>query len=86
MAALRQVDGTSHLALEPDVLERLRDAISGAWDRAIKGDPVALVCAPALRRPLARVLASAGIALPVLAYRELPAHVTITATEVVGGV
>jgi flagellar biosynthesis protein FlhA len=86
MAALRQVDGMNHLALEPDVLERLREAVSGAWDRAVKGDPVALVCAPALRRPLARVLSSAGIAIPVLAYRELPAHVTITATEVVGGV
>jgi flagellar biosynthesis component FlhA len=67
-------------------LERLREAVAGAWDRAIKGDPVVLVCAPALRRPLSRVLASAGVDLPVLAYRELPVHVTITATEVIGGV
>ncbi|MEZ5257745.1 MAG: hypothetical protein R2705_12875 [Ilumatobacteraceae bacterium] len=84
MTAIREVDGAAHLALDPEMLEALRDAIRSAWERLAGGDPVVMVCAPALRRPIARVLSSADIELPVFAYRELPRHLTISVTEVVG--
>jgi flagellar biosynthesis protein FlhA len=84
MTALRDVDGSTHLALDPELLEALRDSVRAAWERLAGGDPVVMVCAPALRRPLARVLSSADIELPVFAYRELPRHLTISVTEVVG--
>ncbi len=84
MASLREVDGSVHLAIEPELLEGLRDAVRNAWERLAGGDPVVVVCAPALRRPLARVLQSADIDLPVFAYRELPRHLTVSVTEVVG--
>jgi flagellar biosynthesis component FlhA len=78
------VDGTSHLAIEPELLDSVRENVRGAWERLAGGDPVVLTCAPHLRRPLARVLHSAGLELPTLAYRELPSHLTIEVTEVVG--
>ncbi len=84
MTALREVDGSVHLALDPDTLEGLRAAVRSAWERLAGGDPVVLVCAPALRRPLARLLAAGDIDLPVFAYRELPRHLTVSVTEVVG--
>jgi flagellar biosynthesis protein FlhA len=84
LASVREVDGIGHLALEPDVIDVVRESIRAAWERLAGGDPVVLVCAPALRRPLGRLLAAAGIELPTFAYRELPRHVTVTVTEVVG--
>lgn len=84
IAALREVDGTAHLAIEPELLDAVRESVRGAWERLAGGDPVVLTCAPHLRRPLARVLHSAGLELPTLAYRELPPHLTIEVTEVVG--
>ncbi len=84
ISSLREVDGTSHLAIEPELLDSVRENVRGAWERLAGGDPVVLTCAPHLRRPLARVLHSAGLELPTLAYRELPAHLTIEVTEVVG--
>jgi flagellar biosynthesis protein FlhA len=84
LASVREVDGTTHLALEPDVIDAVREAIRAAWERLAGGDPVVLVCAPALRRPLARLLSAAGVELPTFAYRELPRHVTVAVTEVVG--
>jgi flagellar biosynthesis protein FlhA len=84
ISSLREVDGTAHLAIEPELLDSVRENVRGAWERLAGGDPVVLTCAPHLRRPLARVLHSAGLELPTLAYRELPAHLTIEVTEVVG--
>ena len=84
LASLRDVDGTTHLAIEPDLLDAVRDAVRLAWERLAGGDPVVLTCAPQLRRPLARVLAAAGLELPTFAYRELPRHLTISVTEVIG--
>jgi flagellar biosynthesis protein FlhA len=84
LASLRDVDGTTHLAIEPDLLDAVRDAVRMAWERLAGGDPVVLTCAPQLRRPLARVLAAAGLELPTFAYRELPRHLTISVTEVIG--
>lgn len=85
LAALRDVDGTTHLALEPEMLDAVRESVRAAWERLIGGDPVVLTCAPALRRPLTRMLHAAGIEIPVFAYRELPRHLTIAVTEVIGG-
>ncbi|MEY2446297.1 MAG: flagellar biosynthesis protein FlhA, partial [Ilumatobacteraceae bacterium] len=84
MASLREVDGTTHLAIEPETLDAVRESVRGAWERLAGGDPVVLTCAPNLRRPLARVLHSAGLELPTFAYRELPRHLTIDVSEVVG--
>jgi len=84
MTSLREVDGTVHLALDPETLEALRGSVRSAWERLAGGDPVVLVCAPALRRPIARILSAADIDLPVFAYRELPRHLTVSVTEVVG--
>lgn len=85
LASLRDVDGSTHLALEPEALDGVRESVRAAWERLAGGDPVVLMCAPALRRALSRVLDAAGIELPVLAYRELPRHLTIAVTEVIGG-
>ncbi len=84
IAALREVDGTSHLAIEPELLDAVRESVRAAWERLAGGDPVVLTCAPNLRRPLARILGSAGLELPTFAYRELPRHLTIDVSEVVG--
>jgi flagellar biosynthesis protein FlhA len=84
MAALREVDGTTHLAVEPETLDAVRESVRGAWERLAGGDPVVLTCAPTLRRPLSRVLHAAGLELPTFAYRELPKHLTIEVSEVVG--
>ncbi len=86
IAAIREIDGSAHLALEPEMVERLRAAVADAWERSVGADPVVLVCAPALRRPMARLLAAGGVELPCLAYRELPAHLTVASTEVIGAV
>ncbi|MBI4885073.1 MAG: FHIPEP family type III secretion protein [Actinobacteria bacterium] len=84
ISSLREVDGVNHLAIEPETLDAVREGVRGAWERLAGGDPVVLTCAPNLRRPLARVLHSAGIELPTFAYRELPRHLTIDVSEVVG--
>jgi flagellar biosynthesis protein FlhA len=74
--AIRDVDGTSHLVLDPMRLERLR-ADSSAALAAVSGEPLALVCSLALRRPLQRTLSSLGVDLPVIAYPELPGHLDL---------
>jgi flagellar biosynthesis protein FlhA len=74
--AIRDVDGTSHLVLDPLRLDRLRtDAM--AAQAAVSGEPLALVCSLVLRRPLHRTLTSLGVDLPVIAYPELPAHLDL---------
>jgi flagellar biosynthesis protein FlhA len=73
---LRDIEGSLHLVLDPVRLERLRNDSVGAI-AAAAGDPVALVCNVALRRPLSRTLHSLGVELPVLAYPELPAHIQL---------
>jgi flagellar biosynthesis protein FlhA len=74
--ALRDIEGSLHLVLDPARLERLRNDAVGALTVAA-GDPAALVCNVALRRPLSRTLHSLGVELPVLAYPELPAHIQL---------
>ncbi len=74
--AIREVDGTSHLVLDPGKLERLRADTTAALS-AVSGEPLALVCSLALRKPLHRTLTSLGVDLPVVAYPELPAHLEL---------
>ncbi len=74
--SIRDVDGTSHLVLDPMRLERLRADTNAALS-AVTGEPLALVCSLALRRPLQRTLSSLGVDLPVVAYPELPGHLDL---------
>jgi flagellar biosynthesis protein FlhA len=74
--SIREVDGTSHLVLDPMRLERLRADTNAALS-AVSGEPLALVCSLALRRPLQRTLTSLGVDLPVVAFPELPGHLDL---------
>ena len=74
--AIRQVDGTSHLVLGPEQLDRLRSDAAAAL-AAASGDAIALVCSLALRKPMQRTLSSLGVDLPVVAYPEIPGHLEL---------
>jgi flagellar biosynthesis protein FlhA len=80
--ALREIDGVTHLVIDPIRLDRLRNDAVGAV-AAAEGDPIALVCSQALRKPLARTLGSLGVDLAVVAYPELPAHIELTPIGVI---
>jgi flagellar biosynthesis protein FlhA len=85
--ALRDVDGVIHLALDPERIGRLHTDITAALSRAPDSQlPVALVCGQMLRRPLARTLGGIGLDIPVLAYPELPPHVQVVPSGVIGNV
>jgi flagellar biosynthesis protein FlhA len=73
---LREIDGVTHLVLDPTRLERLRADATQVVSVA-GGRPVALVCSQALRRPLSRTLTSLGVELAVVAYPELPGHIEL---------
>jgi flagellar biosynthesis protein FlhA len=77
MEALREVDGELRLAIEPEVAqavaEDVRAALSGAGLESF-----AILTGQALRRPLQRLLAAAGVEVKVLAYAEIPSHVKLT--------
>ena len=82
---LRTVDGVAHLAASPDELTTLRDGIASAHAQAdAAGLPLIVVCAQQIRAPLQRAVASVGTEVPVLAFPELPSHVSLTPTEVIG--
>jgi flagellar biosynthesis protein FlhA len=84
-AALRDMDGALHLAIDPERLTELVDGARQAGDAgAGAGLPVALVCGQMLRRPLQRTLDGAGLDLGVLAYPELPAYLELTQIGVIG--
>jgi flagellar biosynthesis protein FlhA len=74
--AIREVDGMSHLVLDPTKLERLRADCMAAVSAA-SGEPIALVCSLALRKPLHRTLTSLGVDMSVVAYPELPSHLEL---------
>ncbi|HVL99741.1 MAG TPA: flagellar biosynthesis protein FlhA [Egibacteraceae bacterium] len=80
--ALRDLDGTLHLAVDP---ERLGILVEGAQGLLAGGEqPVALVCGQLLRRPLQATLAGSGVELPVLAYPELPPTLDLIPIGVIG--
>ncbi len=80
--ALREVDGQTHLVLDPQQMERLREDATRALTAA-GGRPVAIVCSQALRKPLQRTLSSLGVDIAVVAYPELPSHVELTPLGVI---
>ncbi len=82
---LREVDGEMHVVVDPSLAERLRDEVRRVLDRP-QTEPVAVVVGQAIRRPVARLLAAAGLEVPVLAYPELPATVRLVPKGVIGHV
>ena len=83
--ALREVDGTLHLVLDPNRMQFVVDRL--ARIAAVPGDrPVALVCGQILRRPLQRSVNGAGVDLAVLAYPELPASLDLEPIGVIDDV
>jgi flagellar biosynthesis protein FlhA len=83
--ALREVDGEVRLVLEPARAQRLVDEVRPILARPAS-EPIAIVVSQALRRPLLRVLESAGLDVPVLAYPELPTRVELITKGVIGHV
>ncbi len=85
--SLRDVDGTLHLALDPQLTAAIVDGVRSVVSSGARPDaPAALVCGQMVRRPLARLLDGAGATIPVLAYPELPAHTEIVPLGVIGHV
>ena len=84
--ALQEVDGTVHLVVDPEQLQRIGLQVQPHLERPTVPTPVAVVVGQALRSALARSLASLGLDVPVLAYPELPPHVRIDAIGVIDDV
>ena len=83
--SLRDVDGVVHLALDPTRLEAVRADLERAFVQAANHtDPAVIVCGQTLRRPLERTTKGMGFEIPVLAYPELPATVSLTPIGVIG--
>ena len=80
--SLRPIDGVTHLVLDPNQLERLRLDAAAALS-AVQGNPIAIVCSQALRKPLYRTLQSMGVDIAVVAFPELPPHITLTPMGVI---
>jgi len=80
--SLRQIDGVTHLVLDPVKLEKLRQDASAALTAAA-GNPIAIVCSQALRKPLHRTLHSMGVDIAVVAFPELPPHISLTPIGVI---
>lgn len=80
---VRDLDGTLQLALEPERLAPLLAHTAQIADSA-GGVPTAVVVGQLLRRPLRRALLSAGLDLPVLAYNELPGHLSLNVIGAIG--
>jgi flagellar biosynthesis protein FlhA len=83
--ALREADGVIHLVLSPDQTERLKHDLIEGLRRAGGSDvPIGLLCTQTLRQPLQRTIDMFGVDLPVLAYTELPRHMTVVPIGVIG--
>ncbi len=85
--SLRTRDQGTQLALDPMVVERLlADLREGVARAESDGHGVVLVCAPAIRPALRRLVALGLPRLPVVSYTEIAdGGVTITTTGVIGG-
>ena len=82
---LRDVDGTLHLAVDPQRQQAIVDGAQSAVAVATRNDlPPALVVSQMLRRPLHRLLSGAGVDLAVLAYPELPGYLELNQIGVIG--
>ena len=83
--ALREVDGSTFIVMDPTKLDVVRidvDHLAGQAARAQR--PVALVVGQALRSPLTKSLRGMGLDVPVLAYPELPPDVELEPIGVIG--
>jgi flagellar biosynthesis protein FlhA len=83
--ALREVDGSMYIVMDPAKLDVVRidvDHLAGEAARAQR--PVALVVGQALRGPLTKTLRGMGLDVPVLAYPELPPDVDLEPIGVIG--
>ncbi|MFO7299371.1 MAG: flagellar biosynthesis protein FlhA [Actinomycetes bacterium] len=74
--ALREVDGEVLLVPDPQTMHDLVSRLGAVLAEKGAGQ-TAVVCAQALRRPLRNALRAAGIDIPVVAYPEIPASVTV---------
>ena len=85
--SLRTRDQGTQLALDPMVVDRLlADLREGVARAESDGHGVVLVCAPAIRPALRRLVALGLPRLPVVSYTEIAdGGVTITTTGVIGG-
>jgi len=90
LESLRSSDQGSQLVMDPGRLELVLDSIASALARANEaGVEAAIVCAPALRPAMRRLVTSQGgpsAALPVLSYQEVSAtSLTIETIGVIRG-
>jgi len=85
--SLRSREHGTHLALDPTAVDRLLGDLREGVTRAEQdGHTVVLVCAPAIRPALRRLVALGLPRLPVLSYTEIAdAGVTVVTTGVIGG-
>jgi flagellar biosynthesis protein FlhA len=82
---LREVDGEPRLVIDPARVRQIRTDLDAALAKPGEGT-AAIIVTQALRRPLRRLLESAGIPTPVLSYPELPAHARLVTKGVIGHV
>jgi len=84
LESLRQGDGGTFLAMDPEYAERLVIEVARAADDAgQRGDVAVLLCSPQLRAALHKLVRTAAPNLPVLSYAELGDQLRIDTTAVV---
>jgi flagellar biosynthesis protein FlhA len=82
--AVRATGGGSVLALDPTTSEELAVEVARAVEQAEQaGDQPVLVCAPQVRAALRRLVGQVVPRVPVLAYGEIGAHLTVETVGVV---
>ena len=80
--ALREVDGEVLLVPDPRAMHDLV-AQTGNLLAEKGASRTAIVCSQALRRPLRNAMRSAGLEVPVIAYPEIPASITVETKGVI---
>lgn len=82
--SLRDVDGEMMIVPEPGILDGLITDTGRALSDQTADRPLTVVASAVVRRPLRKVLAGAGLDIPVLAYPELPPNVEVHPVGVIG--
>jgi flagellar biosynthesis protein FlhA len=81
LESARSTDNGVQLLPGPDVAERLMDSVSRIHQKALdQGIRPVLVCAPQIRLPLRRLLASSIADLAVMSYSEVSSNAPIVDT------
>ena len=73
LEGMRSAADGAHIVLEPDRLEAIIASVKSAVAGASDGGETVLVCAPALRTAVHRLVSSQTDGLPVLSYTEASA-------------